>query len=86
MEITEIKLYLRIDGDDEDELLESLKLAAEEYLLNADIQKDYTKELYKLAVKILITSWYENRSPILTGSISKKVEYSLSHILPQLMY
>ena len=76
MGLDEIKLYLRIDTDDEDELLSSLQLSAEEYLLNAGIEKDYEKQLYKLAVKLLISNWYENRNPVLTGSISKKLEYS----------
>lgn len=86
MGLDEIKLYLRIDTDDEDELLSSLQLSAEEYLLNAGIEKDYEKQLYKLAVKLLISNWYENRNPILTGSISKKLEYSLQHIIAQLIY
>ncbi|CAI3699711.1 conserved hypothetical protein [Clostridium neonatale] len=86
MGLDEIKLYLRIDTDDEDELLSSLQLSAEEYLLNAGIEKDYEKQLYKLAVKLLISNWYENRNPVLTGSISKKLEYSLQHIIAQLIY
>ena len=86
MGLDEIKLYLRIDTDDEDELLSSLQLSAEEYLLNAGIEKDYEKQLYKLAVKLLISNWYENRNPVLTVSISKKLEYSLQHIIAQLIY
>lgn len=86
MGLDEIKLYLRIDTDDEDELLSSLQLSAEEYLLNAGIEKDYERQLYKLAVKLLISNWYENRNPVLTGSISKKLEYSLQHIIAQLIY
>lgn len=86
MELDEIKLYLRLDTDDEDELLSSLQLSAEEYLLNAGIEKDYEKQLYKLAVKLLISNWYENRNPVSTGSISKKIEYSLQHIVAQLSY
>lgn len=84
MELTEIKLYLRIDEDSEDTLISSLQLAAEEYLTNAGVTKDYTKELYKLAIKLLVSNWYENRDTILIGSISKKLDYSLNHILMQL--
>lgn len=84
MELEEIKLYLRVDSESEDMLLLSLKVAAEEYLTNAGVIKDYTQELYKLAIKLLISHWYENRDIVLIGSISKKLEYSLNHILIQL--
>lgn len=86
MNLEEIKLFLRIDDDGEDELLNSLKLAAEEYLINAGIDTDYTKELYKLCVKILISHWYENRNAVTVGSISKKLEFSLSSLIFQLQY
>lgn len=84
MELDEIKLYLRLDTDDEDELLKSFQLSAEEYLANAGVIKDYEKNLYKLAIKLLISNWYENRIPVLSGSISKKIEYSLQNIITQL--
>jgi uncharacterized phage protein (predicted DNA packaging) len=61
MELSELKLYQKIDSDADDDLTESLKLAAETYLLNAGIIKDYSNELYKLAIKILTTHWSENR-------------------------
>lgn len=86
MEIEEIKLFLRIDDNSEDTLIESFKSAAEEYLENAGVIKDYSKELYKLAIKLLVSHWYENRDSVLIGSISKKLEYSLNSILIQLQY
>ena len=84
MEISEIKEFLRLDTDDEDILISGLKLAAEEYLTNAGVTKDYTKELYKLVVKILVSHWYENRDAVIIGSISKTLEFSLNSMIIQL--
>lgn len=86
MELSEIKEYIRVDYDDDDELLEELKGAAEEYLINAGIEVNYKSRLYKLAIKMLVIHWYENRETVLIGSLSKSIEYSLAAILKQLRY
>lgn len=83
MEIAELKLFLRIDGPDDDILIASLQLAAEEYLLNAGVYKDYTKYLYSLAVKMLVGHWYENRS--IVGK-ADKLAFSLDTMILQLKY
>jgi uncharacterized phage protein (predicted DNA packaging) len=86
MNLDEIKEYLRIDGAEEDNLIAGLQIAAEEYLNNAGVSKDYTRELYKIAIKLLVSHWYENRSGVVVGSISKALEYSLSSIIIQLQF
>lgn len=83
MDIYEIKEFLIIEHEDDDLLLESLKLAAEEYLDNAGVRKDYTKELYKLAIKMLINHWYGNRE--IVGE-AKELSFSLKSIIIQLNY
>lgn len=85
MELTEIKLYLRVDGIDEDVLISGLQLAAEEYMTNAGVNKDYTKELYKLSIKILINHWYDNRM-INTDKSVGNLSYSLSAMINQLKH
>jgi uncharacterized phage protein (predicted DNA packaging) len=86
MDLEELKLFLRIDGEEEDSLIEGLQLGAEEYLTNAGIIKDYTKELYKLAIKILVSHWYENRSVETIGKNVSKISFGLDTILIQLRY
>ena len=39
MDLEELKLFLRIDGNEEDSLIKSLQAAAEEYLTDAGIMK-----------------------------------------------
>lgn len=81
MNVDELKLYLRIDGTEEDILIQGLQLAAEEYMTNAGVNKDYTKELYKLAIKLLVSHWYENRS--IVGK-ADKLAFSLDTMILQL--
>ena len=63
-----VKAYARIDGDEEDALLENLTNAAEEYLTNAGIDPGLSAPaLYQLAVCGIILHWYEQRN-IATGA------------------
>lgn len=86
MELEELKLFLKIDDDEESLLIEGLQKSAEEYLNNAGIKKDYTKELYKLAIKILVSHWYENRAVETIGKNVSKIAFGLDTILIQLKY
>lgn len=81
MDIQEIKLFLRIEHDAEDEFIKSLKLASEIYLKNAGCDEDYGNELYKYTIKLLISHWYDNRC--LIGN-STNIQYSLDSIIYQL--
>ena len=86
MDLEELKLFLRIDTEEEDTLIQGLQLSAEEYLLNAGINKDYSKELYKLAIKILVSHWFENRSVETIGKNISKISFGLDTIITQLKY
>ena len=86
MDLEELKLFLKIDDNEEDILIQGLQLSAEEYLANVGVIKDYTKELYKLAIKILVTHWYENRAVETAGKNVSKIAFGLDTIIVQLKY
>ncbi|WP_333860796.1 head-tail connector protein [Clostridium sp.] len=86
LNLGEAKKYLRVDYEDEDEDIQSLLDAAEKYLINAGCILNENDEIAKLAIKMLINEWYENRGPVLIGSISKKLEYGLQALIAQLKY
>lgn len=86
MDLEELKLFLRIDGEEENTLIQGLQLGAEEYLTNAGINKDYSKGLYKLAIKMLISQWYENRVVETVGKNVSKISFGLDTIILQLKY
>ena len=83
MLIDKIKLYMKIDGTDEDSLIQSLIDAAEEYETNAGISKVETVALYVLAIRMLVTHWYEHREII---GKADKIAYGLEQINMQLRY
>lgn len=80
--LSEVKEFLRIDGDEDDRQLTSIIIAAEDYIKNATRSDVDTKsELYKTAAKLLISNWYENREPI---GKATTLAFSLESILIQL--
>ena len=80
--LEEIKNYMRIDEDYDDSLINSLIEAANLYMLNAGV-KNTENDLYKLAIKMLVLHWYENREVI---GEAKKLAFSLDNIITQLQY
>lgn len=86
MELSEIKTYLRVDGVDEDVLLAGLKLSSEKYLENAGVRQDYTNELYKITICMLISHFYENRQFEQVGNHVARMSLSLDTIINQLRY
>ena len=83
--LEEIKNYMRIDEDYDDNLINSLIEAANIYMVNAGV-KNFENDLYKLAIKMLVLHWYENRDVVLIGSISKNLEFTMKNIITQLQY
>lgn len=60
MELSEIKQFLKIDSNDQDAVLTAYQSAAEQYLTNTGITKDYTNALYKVAVVAITGAMLEN--------------------------
>lgn len=60
--VADVKLYCRIDGEEEDVLLYSLIDAAKDYLAGAGIDDpDTPDQRYSLAVKALVLHYYDYR-------------------------
>ena len=76
-----MKKYIRMDDADD---VQPLIDAAEDYLSNAGITANESNPVYKLAVKMLASHWNDIRTPVLVGTVSKEVEYSLRGIIQQL--
>lgn len=85
MELQEIKEYLRVDGDEDDNLISSILLAAQFYLKNAGVPEDVSSQqkLYDIAIKMLVSHWYENREPI---GKADEIAFGLTNIITQLKY
>lgn len=93
MTIEDLKLYLRVDGNEDDALIESLLTAATSYIQRttgktkiviAGIESDIaTDEPYNTCIKMLVAHWYENRGVEVIGAltgISHSVDALIAHI------
>jgi uncharacterized phage protein (predicted DNA packaging) len=84
MLLDDLKNYLRIDGSEDDLLLTSLITAAKQYIYGATgVYVDDTDQLHLLALKILISHWYDNREPI---GKADNLSFSLESIVTQIKY
>jgi len=83
--LAEAKKYLKLDVDytDEDDDIQPLIDAAEGYLKNAGCTLNTGDKVAKLAIKMLVVHWYENREPIGSGN---KLAYGLQSLITQLKY
>lgn len=91
IELQEVKDYLRVDIEEDDLLLETLIIAAVEYLKNAT-GKEYPAtdeegnaikyELEKIYLKLLIAYWYENRTP--AGKVGEEFSQMTKSLMLQL--
>lgn len=79
--LEEVKQYIKAEDTDEDTLIQGLIDAAEAYLLNAGISVNESNPLYKLAVEMLVSHWYENRQ--LIGQ-SGEIPFGLRGLITQL--
>ena len=84
--LKETKEYLRVDGDEDDSLIESLINASEEYLKNATGKTfDNTNHLARLFCLVLVVDWYENRG-LTVGKVGEKIRPVIDSMLAQLNY
>lgn len=75
--LEEVKNYLHVDFDDDDEILQSLIAAADEYLRGAvNPNYDIMSERAKMLSLIVISDLYDNRgiSDKASGNVRKLVE------------
>lgn len=91
IDLQEVKEYLRVDIEEDNQLLQMLITAAVEYLKNAT-GKEYpekdekgntiTYELEKVYLKLLIAYWYENRTP--AGKVGEEFSQMTKSLMLQL--
>jgi uncharacterized phage protein (predicted DNA packaging) len=82
--LEDAKIFLRVDGNDDDALIQALIDASVEYLANAaGSNVDTSSKVYDQAQRILVVHWYENREPIGQANV---LAYSLESMILQLRY
>lgn len=86
LDLEETKLWLRVDEDEEDLLIQTLIDAAEEYAKTAvGSNYDPTKAKTKLLAMTCVADWYENRS-LVGQDTSDKMRPIVRSLIMQLRY
>lgn len=85
MELSELKEYLRIDGDDEDGLLRRLEKAAREYIASAVGVYDETDPTAEQLLGVMVQDMYDHRQLMQSDVQEKKrMQYTYGSLLLQL--
>lgn len=85
-ELGELKQYMRVDGDEDDALIEKFYAAALEYLSDAGICFNKERATHVLAASALTLSYYDNRDVEITGTIATALDFGLRKLINQLKF
>ena len=85
MTLSEVKSYLRIDGDDDDTMLEAMMEVAEEFITEACGRFDETKARARLVFLAVMQDLYENRTMTATSTQGYSVTPSMSAMIRSLL-
>ena len=96
MTLDDMKLYLKVDADEEEDIISSLMTAAESFIQKTTGKTQIatgvdelgvttyaaisTDELYNTCVKMLVAHWYENRAVQATTQLND-FSYSVQTII-----
>lgn len=86
MTLEEIKIFIAVDFEEDDTLIQSMLDAGAEYIENAGVTSVSAKasKLYEHALARLVGHWYDNREAYKTGSRSYIVPESFQGMIHQL--
>ncbi|SFL38929.1 uncharacterized phage protein (possible DNA packaging) [Gracilibacillus orientalis] len=89
-ELARLKKYLRIDEDEEDDLLETFyrqaKAGIRSKIGQINLSSEYAQEQYDQALALLVQHWNDNREAFRIGNNSYEIPHSLDSILRELRY
>lgn len=81
--IEEVKEYLKIDTDEENQQISEFIEVAVEELADSGI-KDQSSHSYGMAIKLLVANYYAERRPQVVGTIATNLNFSLERIILRL--
>ena len=85
MKLEDVKLYLRIDGDEEDALIQNMMQAGAEYIRSAVGEYDDTDPTAQILLAAIVQNMYDNRELMQSEQqMKKRIEYTSQSIILQL--
>ena len=87
MTLAEMKSYLKVDFDDDDNFITLLMDVAREYITDAISECDETIARVQLLMRVIVGELYEKRSMTFDmNSTNEKVQYVIRSIINQLSF
>jgi uncharacterized phage protein (predicted DNA packaging) len=86
MELMDVKNYLRLDHDEDDQMLSQFIAAAKSYIINAIGRFIDGNPQFKIVVLMLVAHWYENRGMYESGATGSSIPFTVENLLTQLRY
>ena len=85
MTIEQVKDYLRVDGDDDDSIIQTMMEAAKEYIVSAVGEYDKEDKTAKILFCAIVQNMYDNRELMQSDIQQKKaIEYTFKSMILQL--
>lgn len=85
MGLEDIKEYLRVDGDDEDNLISMMMEAGKEYIRSAVGEYDDTDRTANILLAAVVQNMYDNRELMQSDQqVKKRIEYTFQSMILQL--
>lgn len=85
MGLEDIKEYLRVDGDDEDNLISMMMEAGKEYIRSAVGGYDDTDKTANILLAAVVQNMYDNRELMQSDQqVKKRIEYTFQSMILQL--
>ncbi|MED1742207.1 head-tail connector protein [Bacillus swezeyi] len=86
MKLMDVKNYLRLDHDEDDQMLSQFIAAAKSYIINAIGRFVDGNPQFEIVVLMLIAHWYENRGMYESGATGFSIPFTVENLLTQLRY
>ena len=83
VDINLVKKYIKVDFEDDDEIIKLLISTAEKYAFGATGRLDYDEPRMTLLIMTLVKDWYDNRY-FAGEKISESAQYTIKSIIHQL--
>lgn len=85
MTLAEVKNYLKVDGDDDDALIQLMMSAAEDFITSAVGVYDDTQNRAKLLYCAVVQDMYDNRQLVTEGASSYTVGQQYRNVINSLI-
>lgn len=85
MTLEQVKDYLRVDGDDDDNIIQVMMEAAKEYIISAVGEYDGEDKTAKILFCAIVQNMYDNRELMQSDIQQRKaIEYTFKSMILQL--